>query len=295
MRYPASGAVTRFLREYGDELAEQRLVVFGLNAPYFLDATEMSRLTTYFGVYSKTQPFLENAVRGLFRAFTTAGAPPVSVPGTRFASLSERLAPNPTAVMPLQVKSAEGELLLANSAAGVTAPDPAAQAAAETQPVDVGDTLNLSVGPIIDRNGHPVPDGTLVEFDLKFDDEELAMAVDPALTRGGVAARDVAVERSGTLRVAATAGGASSGEPLLLVIVPPPAATVEAPADATDTVSAGQQPLPERVNLMTLLIALFTIVVTLSLFLIVQVRVLPRVRRSSTTCCGPRSSDCSAT
>jgi hypothetical protein len=34
--------------------------------------------------------------------------------------------------------------------------------------------------------------------------------------------------------------------------------------------------LPERVNLATLVIALFTILVTLSLFLIVQVRVLPR-------------------
>jgi hypothetical protein len=41
-------------------------------------------------------------------------------------------------------------------------------------------------------------------------------------------------------------------------------------------VAASQPALPERVNLMTLLIALFTIVVTLSLFLIMQVRVLPR-------------------
>ena len=282
-RYPASGAVTRFLREYGDELAEQRLVVFGLNAPYFLDATEMSRLTTYFGVYSKTQAFLENAVRGLFRAFTPGGAPPVSVPGTRFASLSERLAPDPAAVLPLQVKSGEGDVLMANSsadtpsgaAAGAGAGGQAAGATEEPPPpVDVGDTLNLSVGPITDRNGHPVVDGTMVAFDLKYDDEELAMAVPPAPTRGGIAARDVAVERSGTLRIAATAGAATSGDPLLLAILPPPGPTPATAADAT--VSAGQPALPERVNLMTLLIALFTIAVTLSLFLIVQVRVLPR-------------------
>ena len=285
VRYPASGAVTRFLREYGDELAEQRLVVFGLNAPYFLDATEMSRLTTYFGVYSKTQAFLENAVRGLFRAFTPGGSPPVSVPGTRFASLSERLAPNPAAVMPLQVTSSDGELLAANvaggavtgvaAAAGTATAGQAAEASTGSPPVDVGDTLSLSVGPIVDRNGHPVPDGTLVEFDLKYDDEELSLAVDPAPTRGGSAAREVVVERSGTLRVAATAGGATSGEPLLLAILPPPVPTPEVPADSS-TVSAGQPAMPERVNLLTLLIALFTIVVTLSLFLIVQVRVLPR-------------------
>ena len=285
VRYPASGAVTRFLREYGDELAEQRLVVFGLNAPYFLDATEMSRLTTYFGVYSKTQAFLENAVRGLFRAFTPSGSPPVSVPGTRFASLSERLAPNPAAVMPLQITSGDGELLAANVAGGAVTGGAAtsgtatagevAGAATGPPPVDVGDTLSLSVGPIADRNGHPVPDGTLVEFDLKYDDEELSLAVDPAPTRGGIAAREVVVEQSGTLRVAATAGEATSGDPLLLAIVPPPAPPPEAPADAS-TVSTGQLAMPERVNLLTLLIALFTIVVTLSLFLIVQVRVLPR-------------------
>ncbi len=207
VRYPASGAVTRFLREYDDELAEQRLVVFGLNAPYFLDATEMSRLTTYFGVYSKTQAFLENAVRGLFRAFTPGGSPPVSVPGTRFASLSERLAPNPAAVMPLQVTSGDGELLAANAAGstatggagttGTATADQAAGASTEPPPVDVGETLNLSVGPITDRNGHPVPDGTMVEFDLKYDDEELSLAVNPAPTRGGIAARDVVARAFG--------------------------------------------------------------------------------------------------
>ena len=277
-RYPASGAVTRFLREYGDELAEQRLVVFALNAPYFLDATEMSRLTTYFGAYSKTQPLLESAVRGLFRAFTTTGAPPVPVPGTRFASLSERLAPNPAVVMPLSVTSGDGLLLASNTEADGEAGAEVGGDSGDTPPIDVGDTLNLVVGPIIDRNGHPVPDGTLVEFDLKYDGEELAMAVDPALTRGGIATRDVGVERSGTLRIAATSDSANSGSPLLVVILPPPTPVPEpaAEAGADGTIAGGQPALPERVNLMTLVIALFTIVVTLSLFLIVQVRVLPR-------------------
>jgi beta-N-acetylhexosaminidase len=270
-RYPASGAVNRFLREYGDELTDQRLVVFAFNAPYFLDATEMSRLTTYFGVYSKTQPFLESAVRALFRAFAIAGSPPVSVPGTRFASLEERLQPNPERAMPMQVTTGEGEVVADNTTSGDEAID--------TPPLDVGATLELVVGPILDRNGHTVPDGTIVEFELRYDGEELAMAVDPALTRSGIATRDVNVERSGTLRLAATSGEATSGEPLLVVIVPPPTPTPEPlPPDAeADNPSGGIQPvLPERVNLATLLIALFTIVVTLSLFLIVQVRVLPR-------------------
>lgn len=273
-RYPASNAVPRFLSEFGDELTEQRLVVFALNGPYFLDATEMSRLTTYFGIYGKTQPFLENAVRALFRAFSLAGAPPVAVPGTRFADLTERLAADPARTLPLQIMRADETVLAANDAAAgaeiAAAAGDALQAA-----VDVGATVRLAAGPIIDRNGHVVPDGTLVEFDLRYEGEELSMALEPTPTRDGVAMRDVVADRAGTLRVAATAGAATSGgEALLLVILPPPTpvAEVAAAEDAAQPVAA----LPERVNLATLVIALFTILVTLSLFLIVQVRVLPR-------------------
>jgi len=283
-RYPASEAVTRFLSEYGDELAEQRLVVFALNAPYFLDATEMSRLTTYFGVYGKTQPFLENAVRALFRAFSLAGAPPVAVPGTRFASLPERLAPDPVRRLPLQVTTGDDRLLVANAEAlaqaeieaGVEPGDDAGPATAAN--LDVGLTVRLTVGPIIDRNGHVVPDGTPVEFDLRYEGEELSMALEPAATRSGVAIREVVVDRAGALRVAASAGNATSGESLLLVIASPPApdsAGVEGDA-ASQAAEATSPVLPDRVNLATLVIALFTIVITLSLLLIVQVRVLPR-------------------
>ena len=67
----------------------------------------MSRLTTYLGVYSKTQPFLESAVRALFSAYTPVGAPPVDVPGTRFSSLASRVAPDPARVMPLAAVNAD--------------------------------------------------------------------------------------------------------------------------------------------------------------------------------------------
>lgn len=268
---PASEAVPRFLSEYGDELADQHLVVFAFNAPYFLDATEMSQLTTYFGVYSKTQPFLENGVRALFRAFSVVGAPPVDVPGTRFASLAGRLAPDPARVLPLQATDSADSLLVAN-----------AEAAAEPVPqagVEVGATIRFTAGPIVDRNGHSVPDGTPVEFNLRYEGEELSMALEPALTRAGIATQDVVAAQPGTLRIVAAAGEASSGAPLALVIAAPPtpattAAGAESGAGAGG--SGGRQSMPERVNLVTLVIALFTIAITLSLFLIVQIRVLPR-------------------
>ena len=43
------------------------------DAPYYLDTTEISKLTAYFGVYSTTAPFLETAVRALFREFSPVG------------------------------------------------------------------------------------------------------------------------------------------------------------------------------------------------------------------------------
>jgi hypothetical protein len=107
----------------------------------------------------------------------------------------------------------------------------------------------------------------------------LALAVEPALTRSGIATRDVVIERSGTLRVSANAGEASTGAPLAVVIAPPPTPTAmpaTMPGAQTNAAADVPPPLPERVNAATLVIALFTILVTLSLFLIVQVRVLPR-------------------
>ena len=267
VRVPNSNAVSRFLREYGDQLGEQRLVVLALNAPYFLDATEMSRLTTYFGVSSKIDPFLESSVRALFRSYTASGAPPVSVPGTRFASLAERLTPDANLVIPLRVQDASGATLVQNGAAGVESSD-------STLPS--GETVRIVAGPVLDMNGNTVPDGTLITFRLQFDGDDLALAIEPALSQLGVAARDIALDRGGLLRVSATAGSATSGAPIVLNVAAPPAAPEAeegSGAEATDAVPATR----DRTTVLSLLIALFTILVTLSLFLIVQVRVLPRV------------------
>ena len=57
--YP-SDAVKRFLRERGDQLEGKKIVVLALQAPYFLDATEISTLSSYLGVYSMSSSFLEN-------------------------------------------------------------------------------------------------------------------------------------------------------------------------------------------------------------------------------------------
>ncbi len=332
--FAGSNALRRYLRLASDQVAEKRVVVFALNAPSFLDATEISKLTLYLGAYSKAQPFIESAVRALFRSLTPEGAPAVSVPGTRFASLAERLTPDAALTLPLRIENAGG-LLVANDAAlaSTTAAGgalPAAAEASEAGPavVNVGDTVQVLVGPVLDANGRPVPDGTVVNFLADFEGAELAIAVQPALTLNGRALRELVLERSGVLRIAATAGAgsaadtgvaASSGDPVILNVLEPlnagdggsaeesAAATEGAqgvqsagengapeaappPADAgltlsptaTLTASAGEGSGGlnggdgERVNLLTLLLSLITMVLTLSMLLLAQIRVLPR-------------------
>ncbi len=57
------------------------MIVFAFNAPYFLDLTDISEITAYYCLYSKSPPFVEVAARLLFRELTPAGILPVSVQG----------------------------------------------------------------------------------------------------------------------------------------------------------------------------------------------------------------------
>lgn len=272
---PNSTAVKRLLSEHAGLLTNQKTVVLALHAPFFLDATEMSKLTAYFGVYSKTTPFLESAVHALFRRYPPIGAPPVDVPGTRFASLAERLRPNPATPIPLLIEEGDGDTILSTEQ----------QSDTEERPmIDAGALMRLRAGPVLDMNGHPVPDGTLVNFDLRYEGEDAALVLEPASTRGGVAVRGITLDRGGVLRVQARSEGATS-RTLSMVILPPATPTTAPGTSINEGTSSDVQPqdstlirspAPDRVNLLTLAIALFTMVVVLSLLLIVQVRVLPR-------------------
>lgn len=306
----SSSALRRFLRQYSDQAGSKRIVVFGLNGPYFLDATEIGKLTLYYGVYSKTTPYIETAVRALYRSFAPDGAPSVNAPGTRFVSLSARLVPDPARVLPLRLSMSAP----ATSSAAESPPEPvlATNEPAAEPPVDpgmdlvgpavvnVGDTIRIDAGPVLDLNGNPVPDGVPVVFEANFEGAELALTIEPALTRAGKAQRDVTLERSGVLRVTARAGAATSGEPVILNVLEPqpeptPAViTVTLPAEVATTAPVtvtgaisedvgSALDLPgaglrrrDRVDGVTLLLSLLTMLLALSLLLLAQIRVLPR-------------------
>ncbi|MEZ4870431.1 MAG: glycoside hydrolase family 3 N-terminal domain-containing protein [Caldilineaceae bacterium] len=287
-----SDVVKRFLRQQSEKLGNKQVIVIALNAPYFLDATEISKLTVYLGVYSKTQPFLESAVRALFRSYTPTGAPSVSVPGTRFNNLEERLQPNPAT--PLQLKIYLNDTML-NPAENANLPDPI---------VKVGDILRLEVDHVLDYNGRPAPDGVPVDFHLGYENRDLTLSVDSAMTRNGAASTLVTVEQPGRLVVSASAGAATTDQAFKIRVQEPESATVTNSGNSTATsttatvtttveitpgtvvpanspgapnspVLPGAQSAP-WVNMSTLVIAVLTILVTLSLLLILQIRILPR-------------------
>jgi len=211
-RYPASDAVHLFLAQVGRPLYAARLVVFAFNAPYYLDTTEVSKLSAYFGLYSKVEPFVEIAARTLFGELTPQGAPPVTVESIGY-NLVLQLAPDPAQTIPL-------ELLTPVSGT----------------PVDAPATISLRAGPILDRNGHPVPDGTQVTFVAVYDGEMHYLPPQTASTTDGLAEATFDLPWGGRVTFTAHSGEATRSQEVVV--------TVRAPETPTPTPTMAAQPSP---------------------------------------------------
>jgi beta-N-acetylhexosaminidase len=197
-----SRVVRRFLAERADTLRGPHLVVLAYDAPYYLDATEISKLSAYYVAYSRIGPFVEASVRALFGEFTPPGSSPVSVAGINY-SLPLQISPDPAQTIALYFDiGAQPE--------SPTTPQPATESptpgpTAEGQPTPgarlaVGNELRLRTGVILDHNGHPVPDDTPVQFILTYPQEGLERYV-VAPTRGGVVETAVTLDRTGQLDI----------------------------------------------------------------------------------------------
>jgi len=154
--HPEANALRRLLAERPDLIRNKRVIVFAFNAPYYLDATDISKLTAYYAVYSKAPPFLDMAARVLFQEVVPVGASPVSVPGIGY-DLITATSPDPTQVIPIIVEPVGSE--------GAAIPSNTPQITATEAPsFRVGDVISIRTGLIYDHNRNPVPDGTVVRF-----------------------------------------------------------------------------------------------------------------------------------
>ena len=183
-QYPDSDAVKSFLALRDDLLQGKKAVVLSYGAPYYLDTTEVSKLTAYYCFYSKVSGFLDTSVRSLFQEFPPLGISPVTVEGVNY-NLFARLEPDP------------------NQDIQVFQPGlPATTGKGTPQPLDVrkGDKLKLRTSVVLDRNGHPVPDGTPIEFRFYYPLEKLESR-QAALTVDGIASTEFALDRASSLEI----------------------------------------------------------------------------------------------
>ncbi len=196
---PPSLAVRRFLAERGDLLRGKQVVVLAFGAPYYLDTTEIAKLSIYFGLYSHGELFVEAAARALFDEFPFVGDSPVSVTGINY-NLTVRTQPEPGQVIEVFYEITRGEV---EEGVGLT-PSPTVQATPQSIEINQGDTLNLRTSVIVDRNGHPVPDGTPVDFIFTYPQEGLEHSRQ-VTTIGGVAETEIKLDRVGRLDISVRA------------------------------------------------------------------------------------------
>jgi len=229
-------ALNDFLALRPDIVRNARVIVFAYNAPYYLDTTEISKLTAYYGVYSRVDAFIDASVRALFQELSPGGASPVDIEGISY-NLFTQTQPDPNQIIELYVGNTEGEILAPPSQEPVSAM--------------VGDTLRLQTGVIRDRNGHPVPDGTPVQFVQHDRIQGLTNIITTVPTEDGVAQHDYVLEaRTGQFRIRAEAGeatisqeidisvgAATEGEAQVAIISPTPTPTATPTATATPTIT----------------------------------------------------------
>lgn len=188
---PTTLALHRFLAERPDLFQQKRLIVFAFNAPHYLDATNIAKLTAYYGLYSKTPNFIDAAARLLFRELRPAGALPISVLGVGYDLISATM-PDPNQLIPLML-----DLPSESVTNGTSTPEPV-----PTPEFRVESLIAVRTGVIIDHNGHPVPDGTPVQF-IATTNGEVNTLPQIVTTQDGIAFTTIQVNASGSLEIRA--------------------------------------------------------------------------------------------
>lgn len=202
-----STALRRLLSERPDLLQNKKVIVFAMSAPYYLDATDITKITAYYGLYSKNQQMAEVAARLLYQELGAPGASPVSIDGIGY-DLIEATSPDPNQSIPINILRV---VPTAEDTATVTATTDVQETAQPSplQTLQRGDLLSLQAGPILDHNGREVPDNTPVTFwiNIAIEGTTLTRQV-AAITLQGIAQTNYSIEAEGGLEILA-----SSGEP----------------------------------------------------------------------------------
>ena len=240
---PESQAFRQLLSMRPDLLRNKRVVVFAFNAPYYLDSTDLSKISAYYALYSKTPPFVDVAVRILFQELTPGGALPVSVSGAGY-DLRVALSPDPAQVISLEVDQPSATATPQVSATVKSGGTPSATSTI-IPTVKVGDTLPLRTGVILDHNHNPVPDGTPVRFIFTPAGTESGVVQQiSAVTVGGIARTAYRIQSGGSLEIRVVSDPAETSRLLRLNISPSGVVVITAVIPTLPTPSPTSTPTP---------------------------------------------------
>lgn len=194
-RYPESDAARLLLDAAAGSLFNKRVVLFAFNIPYQLDTTEITKLTAFFALYSKQEAFIDVAARVLFKDLVPQGAPPITVDAANY-DLPTQLEPEPSQKVILE--GPVDDLLL------------------------IPTEIEVKTSLLLDRNGHPVPDGTSVEIIGSWQDNREALAPRVStVTKDGSIQVMLRLTKEGILELNVEAMQAKSQQPLRLKLIGP--------------------------------------------------------------------------
>lgn len=197
----------RFFSERPNLIRNKNVILFSFTAPYYLDATDISKLTAYYALYSRQPPFVDLAARLLFQQVTLQGASPVSVPAIGY-DLITATSPNASQIIPLALEGSE--------APATPAPEGATAEPTAIPSFRIGDSINVRAGPVFDHNNHIVPDGTIVRFAMttRDDDTRGILQQFDAPTVDGVARATFTIDEPGKVEIHAVSEPALISEAL---------------------------------------------------------------------------------
>ncbi len=238
-RRPGGQAIPRLLEEAPERLRDKKVVVFAMQAPYALGAGHLANVTAYYGMYGKTPPFVEMAVRLLFQEALPQGASPVSVPEIGY-DIVRVTQPDPEQTIGLTLEVIAG---------GDATPTP--PPVGEPWQLPKGQLVAVHTTVIVDHNGNPVPDGTPVRFVLTLAGSDTVLQRSEVSTQNGRARGSLVLDTAGLVEIRAEAGEARSAALQVEVLGAPPTpalptATATPQPTATPAPAAAPPAPPEQ-------------------------------------------------
>ncbi len=229
---PGTQTLLQALEQFPELWRDKRVEVFSFSVPYALQPSQLAHVSAYYGLYSKGRPFLDIAARLLFRELQPQGASPVSVPALGY-SITTVLAPDPEQEIPL-----------------VWVEPGAVEELGPSREIELNQTLTVQAGPVLDHNGHPVPDGTPLEVVLTGLGGEPVYQRIEIFTRKGMGKASFTFDRAGIFEIRARSGQAQKSQVLTVeVLVPPTPAPTPSPQPQPRTPTpALHPPMPVEVE-----------------------------------------------